>query len=246
MRLRHGYFPQGCAMPTLSRRSFLIASASASAAACSRVPSTLPPEYPEQTRSDAPVFLDAGERRFINAACARIIPKDDLGPGALEAGVPDFIDRQLAGPFGQASTWYMQGPWSKGSEQQGYQLKFTPAQMYRHAIHNVDDYCSKQFKKAFAELGADEQDTILAGLEKGEIELPDVPAKTFFGMLLQNVTEGFFADPMYGGNRDFAGWKLIGFPGPRYNYVDEIEQYGKPYPLPPVSLKLGRAKAEKA
>jgi gluconate 2-dehydrogenase gamma chain len=180
MRLRHGYFPEGCAMPTLSRRSFLIASASASAAACSRVPSTLPPEYPEQTRSDAPVFLDAGERRFINAACARIIPKDDLGPGALEAGVPDFIDRQLAGPFGQASTWYMQGPWSKGSEQQGYQLKFTPAQMYRHAIHNVDDYCSKQFKKTFAELGADEQDTVLAGLEKGEIDLPDVPAKTFF------------------------------------------------------------------
>jgi gluconate 2-dehydrogenase gamma chain len=65
-------------------------------------------------------------------------------------------------------------------------------------------------------------------------------------MLLQNVTEGFFADPMYGGNRDFIGWKLIGFPGPRYNYVEEIEQYGKPYTLPPVSLKLGRAKPEKA
>src|ERR1700748_2492451 len=121
-------------MPTLSRRTFLIASASASAAACRRVANTLPPEYPEQTRNDAPLFLDASERRFINAACARIIPKDELGPGALEAGVGDFIDRQLAGPFGQASTWYMQGPWAKGTEEQGYQLKFTPAQMYRHAI----------------------------------------------------------------------------------------------------------------
>jgi gluconate 2-dehydrogenase gamma chain len=58
-------------------------------------------------------------------------------------------------------------------------------------------------------------------------------------MLWQNTGEGFFADPMYGGNRDFAGWKLVGFPGPRYNYVNEIEQYGKPYTLPTVGL-MGR------
>lgn len=58
-------------------------------------------------------------------------------------------------------------------------------------------------------------------------------------MLWQNTQEGFLADPMYGGNRGFAGWKLIGFPGPRYNYVEEITQYGKPYPLPPVGI-LGR------
>jgi gluconate 2-dehydrogenase gamma chain len=234
-------------MPVLSRRNFLIASATASAAACSRsAPNNLGPEYPEQTRADAPLYLNASERRFIAAACARIIPQDDLGPGAVEAGVPDFIDRQLAGPFGQATTWYMQGPWAKGSEQQGYQLKFTPAEMYRHAIRNVDDYCTKQHGKAFADLGADIQDTVLGELEKGSAELADVPAKTFFGILLQNVIEGFLADPMYGGNKDFIGWKLVGFPGPRYNYVDEIEQFGKPYPLPPVSLKLGRAKAEKA
>jgi gluconate 2-dehydrogenase gamma chain len=234
-------------MPALSRRKFLIVSATASAAACSGTPqNTLGPEYPEQTRSDAPLYLNARERRFIAAACARIIPKDELGPGAVEAGVPDFIDRQLAGPFGQANTWYMQGPWAKGTEEQGYQLKFTPAEVYRHAIRNIDDYATKQHGKPFADLGADDQDKILGELEKDSVELPDVPAKTFFTILLANVTEGFFADPMYGGNKDFIGWKLIGFPGPRYNYVDEIEQYGKPYTLPPVSLKLGRGKAEKA
>ncbi len=233
-------------MPELSRRKFLIASATASAAACSRLPqNSLGPEYPEQTRADAPLFLNATEKRFIASACARIIPKDDLGPGAVEAAVPDFIDRQLAGPFGQASTWYMQGPWSKGTEQQGYQLKFTPAQLYRHAIKNIDDQCAQQFGKSFADLASGQQDDFLKSLEKGNVELADVPAKTFFGVLLQNVIEGFLADPMYGGNRDFIGWKLIGFPGPRYNYVEEIEQYGKPYPLPPVSLKLGRARPEK-
>ena len=64
-------------------------------------------------------------------------------------------------------------------------------------------------------------------------------AKAFFDMLWQNTKEGFFADPMYLGNRNFVGWKLIGFPGPRYNYVDEIEHYGERYALPTVGL-LGR------
>ncbi len=77
------------------------------------------------------------------------------------------------------------------------------------------------------------------GLEKGEIELTDAPANGFFDMLRQNSQEGFLADPMYGDNRDFAGWRLIGFSGPRYNYLTEVTQYGKPYTLPPVGL-LGR------
>jgi gluconate 2-dehydrogenase gamma chain len=55
-------------------------------------------------------------------------------------------------------------------------------------------------------------------------------------MLVQNTVEGFLADPLYGGNRDFIGWKLVGFPGPRYNYVEEIEQHGKRYDKPFVSI----------
>ncbi|MGA8900940.1 gluconate 2-dehydrogenase subunit 3 family protein, partial [Bradyrhizobium sp.] len=176
----------------------------------------------------------------IDAAVSRLIPADELGPGAKEAGVTFFIDQQIAGSFGRAETWYMQGPWKKGTPEQGYQLKLTPAQLYRAGIQSIDDYCRRTFNnKTFAELGASDQDKILHGLEKGEIELADAPAKEFFAMLWQNTNEGFFADPIYGGNRDFAGWKLIGFPGPRYNYVNEIEQYGKPYTLPTVGL-MGR------
>jgi gluconate 2-dehydrogenase gamma chain len=181
-------------------------------------------------------YLTQAEVAFLDAAVERLIPTDELGPGAKDAGVTFFIDQQLDGPFGRAEAWYMQGPFDKGTEQQGYQLKLTPAQLYRAAIKAIDDHCRQTFKKTFADLSADDQDKVLKGLEKGELKLDAVPSKDFFNMLLQNAGEGYFADPIYGGNRNFAGWMLIGFPGPRYNYVNEIEQYGKPYPLPPVGL----------
>ena len=195
---------------------------------------------PQPVASRTFSYFTAAEITFIDAAVSRLIPSDELGPDAKEAGVTFFIDQQLAGSFGRAETWYMQGPWKEGTPEQGYQLKLTPAQLYRIGVQGIDDYCRRTFnKKTFAELGAGDQDKILHGLEKGEIELAGAPAKEFFGMLWQNTNEGFFADPIYGGNRDFAGWKLIGFPGPRYNYVNEIEQYGKPYTQPTVGL-MGR------
>ena len=186
-----------------------------------------------------PAYLTADESAFLDAALSRLIPNDDLGPGAKEAGVTHFIDRQLGGPYGRAQTWYMQGPWRKGAESQGYQLRLTPAELYRTAIADIDAHCKQAFGKRFAELEAAGQDKVLKGLEKGELELARVPAKPFFDMLWQNTQEGFLADPMYGGNRDFAGWKLIGFPGPRYNYVAEIGEHGRRYTLPTVGI-MGR------
>jgi gluconate 2-dehydrogenase gamma chain len=185
-------------------------------------------------------FLIDSEWKLIDAAVARLIPADALGPGAREANVTLFIDWQLAGPYGRAETWYMQGPWKDGTEQQGYQSKYAPAQLYRTAIKDVDDYCKASFGgKIFAELDGDAQDKVLHGLEKDEIKLANAPGKTWFTMLLQNTVEGFLADPMYGGNRDFIGWRLIGFPGPRYDYTDEIEEYNKRYARAPVGI-LGR------
>jgi gluconate 2-dehydrogenase gamma chain len=191
----------------------------------------------ENPAAPGPQYLSAPEREFIDAALSRLIPSDELGPGAKEAGVTAFIDRQLGGPYGRAQTWYMQGPWREGAAEQGYQLKLTPAEFYRTAIADIDEQCRSAYSgKRFAELDGAAQDKVLHGLEKDEIKLARVPARQFFEMLWNNTREGFLADPMYGGNRDFAGWKLIGFPGPRYNYVGEIEQYGKPYTLPPVGL----------
>ena len=176
----------------------------------------------------------------MDSAVSRLIPNDELGAGAKEAGVTGFIDRQLGGPYGRAQTWYMQGPWREGTKQQGYQLKLSPAEFYRSAIQDINEYCRRSFNgKSFVQLDASAQDKVLKGLEKDDVKLARVPAKQFFDMLWHNTREGFLADPMYGGNRDFAGWKLIGFPGPRYNYVAQIDQYGKPYKQPPVGV-LGR------
>jgi gluconate 2-dehydrogenase gamma chain len=181
-------------------------------------------------------FLTTPEHAFVEAAVARIIPADDLGPGAKEAGVANFIDHQLAGPYGRAEGWYMQGPWRQGVDEQGYQLKLTPAQLYRAAIAAIDRHVRQQHHKTFAQLDAAAQEAVLDGIDKGEIDIPGVPVRKFFEMLVQNTVEGFFADPIYGGNRDFIGWRLIGFPGPRYNYIVEIGQYGRKYDMPFVSL----------
>lgn len=187
----------------------------------------------------APVYFSSAEKHFVDAATARLIPADALGGGANEAGVTDFIDLQLAGAYGRAERWYMRGPWPTGTDQQGFQLKYTPAQIYREAIAGVDAHCARQYGKPFAQLAAAQQDEVLHALEDDRITLDKLPARSFFALLWQNTQEGYLADPAYGGNRDFAGWKLIGFPGPRYNYVEDIERFGQPYTQPFVSL-VGR------
>ena len=94
-----------------------------------------------------------------------------------------------------------------------------------------------------AAAGNTDAERVLAGLESGKIELklaPGFSSRAFFELMLQNTMEGFFADPLYGGNRDMAAWKMIGYPGARYNYLDWVNRHNEKYPLPPVSL-AGRA-----
>jgi gluconate 2-dehydrogenase gamma chain len=191
-------------------------------------------------------FLTTAEAAFVEASVERLIPKDDLGAGAVEAGVPVFIDRQLAGEYGRGARWYMQGPWGVGESTQGYQTRLTPAGLYRAAIRDIDAAVGHEARAgSFAKLGPDDQDRWLHQLEDGKVQLPSADGKTFFEMLLQNTIEGFFADPMYGGNRDMVGWKLIGFPGARYDHRPYVSKHGERYPLPPVALK-GRPDWNKA
>lgn len=182
-------------------------------------------------------FTDA-EAACITAIVARLIPADDLGPGAVEAGVPTFIDRQLAGPYGRGERWYMQGPWSAGLPTQGYQTRLTPAGLYRAAIKAIDAAVVRESRGgSFARLVAADQDAFLQRLEKGDVALDGADGKAFFAQLLQNTLEGFWSDPIYGGNRDLVGWKLIGFPGARYDHSPYVAQHGAKYPLPPVGIK---------
>jgi gluconate 2-dehydrogenase gamma chain len=182
-------------------------------------------------------YLTQPEIRFLDAAVARLIPADDLGPGAKDACVTYFIDQQLVSVWGSHGRNYRAGPWPEGTPQQGFQSRLTPREIYRAAIREVNVHCLKQYQKAFEFLGPGEQDEVLKGLQSGAIELASVSSKLFFGLLLRNTMEGFFADPMYGGNRDKAGWKLIGFPGvPASNYNDLIDEHNVPYRVEPVSI----------
>ena len=184
-------------------------------------------------------FFTPAEVVFIEAAVGRLIPQDPVGPGAVEAGVPFFLDRQLAGPFGRGDHYFLGGPWPKGTPEQGYQSRFTPAQFYRAAIAAIDKHIAANFNGAtLAKLAVEDQDKVLKGLESGEIKLDDgVDSKAFFEMLLQNTKEGYFSDPIYGGNKDMAAWKMIGFPGAHYDYKEWVSRHGERVPYPTVGFK---------
>jgi len=169
-------------------------------------------------------FFTEPEALVIAAAVARIFPSDENGPGASEAGVIIYIDRQLAGPYGRDRYRYMQGPFEDGVPEQGYQGKLTPRDIYRQGLKLLD---------GFDRLASAEQDNALRKVEK----------TLFFVLLKTHTIEGMFCDPMHGGNIDMIGWQLIGFPGPRMSYFDEVDKYyGKTFRPKPVSLRqvIGR------
>ena len=188
-------------------------------------------------REYAPAFFTAEEFVFIKAAVARLIPADKLGPGALEAGVPEFIDRQMQTPYGVGSNWYMQGPFQPDADPTlGYQLPLKPQEIYRLGIAEAEAACQKAHGAPFAKLSADKQDGLLEQMEAGKLDFAKLPSRVFFATLLQNTREGFFSDPVHGGNQGLAGWKLIGFPGARADFMDWVER-GERYPFPPVSIR---------
>jgi gluconate 2-dehydrogenase gamma chain len=195
----------------------------------------------ETTLSDNPIrasylYLADPEIRFLEAAVEHLIPTDELGSGARDAGVVVYIDRQLAGTWGTHGRQYRGGPWLEGTPQQGYQSRFTPQEVYRIAIREINQHCIAGFGRPFAQLTSDEQLRLLEQLEKDEIALPSLSSKFFFDLLWRNTEEGYFADPLYGGNRDKTGWKLLGFPGLPSGKYRQLVTRGEPYYAEPVSV----------
>jgi gluconate 2-dehydrogenase gamma chain len=221
-------------MANVSRRAFL-QSASVVAAAlavpgCDRLsPAT-------EARRASYTFFTADERAFMEPAVARLIPADELGPGALEADVPTFIDRQLASAWGAGAGLYRGGPWRTGQPGQGYQLPFTPAETFRKSLRAIHEELTRSAPEGFGALAVADQDAYLRAMEKGGRDLGGVPAEVFFATLLALTVEGFFSDPVHGGNRDMVGWKLVGFPGAYSNYYELVDQHGIALRRAPVSL----------
>jgi gluconate 2-dehydrogenase gamma chain len=168
-------------------------------------------------------FFTEAEARVVAAAAERIFPSDASGPGATEAGVVIYIDRQLAGPYGRDQFRYTKPPWTESVPEHGYQGKATPRETYRAGIAQLEN---------FVGLSAERQDARLRTIE----------SSLFFQMLRRHTLEGMFCDPHHGGNANMIGWQLIGYPGPRMSYRDEIGTNSSPPKRKPVSLAevLGR------
>jgi gluconate 2-dehydrogenase gamma chain len=187
--------------------------------------------------SHAPTYFNTAEWAFINAAVSRLIPSEGAGPGGVDAGVPEFIDRQMELPYGHGAYFYLKGPFLDNSPPTlGYQLRYTPREIYKLGISAANSAAQKLQSKDFAQLSSADQDHFLAATEKGEVTFATVPATVFFAQLLTNTKEGYFSDPLYGGNRGLVAWKWIGFPGARADFTDWIDQAGRRYPYGAVSI----------
>ncbi|HEY4601880.1 MAG TPA: gluconate 2-dehydrogenase subunit 3 family protein [Cerasibacillus sp.] len=203
----------------------------------------------EEPLQDARMFFSRREDfEVLKAATERIFPKDDNGPGAIELGVPYFIDKQLAGAWGNNAKEYMRDPFyqtqqthdyqHKDSEQDKsgpntstkaptptprYQSRLNRGEIFIQGLRKMDQVSQKQFNVNFVDATEDQQDEVLQAFENGEVDMQGVAAVTFFNLLLQTTIEGVYADPLYGGNKNMMAWKMKEYPGPRLAYINEID-----------------------
>ena len=161
-------------------------------------------------------FFTLPQARTMEAITERIWPSGSGDPGAAEAGVVIFIDRSLS----------------------GFHHRLKPT--YRRGIDSTNAMASAKFGDTFPALSAGQQDEILATMEKetGEAQgfFASPSSSEFFELLLTHTRQGLFSDPAYGGNRDFIGWKSIGYPGPRFLYTAGMQTTFAPLELPLRSL----------
>ena len=232
----------------LDRRDFLKSAmvsgaAAASATATIATPDAAQAEQPAQA-SPAPndpvgyTFLNLDEAAFVEALVDHMIPADEISPKGTELGVNIYIDRALAGGWGKGDRLYMQGPWKLGTPAQGYQLPLTPAQLYRAGIAATNAHCRKTYGNTFDRITADQRQEVLTGLSTGKIAFDGgLPVRVFWTTLYQTVVEGMYSDPIYGGNRNKAGWAIIGFPGIIAVHRDDVAHYrDKPFSAKPLSI----------
>jgi gluconate 2-dehydrogenase gamma chain len=183
--------------------------------------------------------LTPSEAEFLVAVVDCFIPADDLSPSASECGVVTFIDRQLAGAYGAGARLYQEGPFqpSNGQPQFGSQSPLAPLAFIRLGIAELDSWAAAQRGAHLSQLSKPALETLLLDVEGGKVALPRIDARAFFAALLQLSMEGFFADPIYGGNRGKASWRMIGYPGLPATYAKAIKDHrGRRYEAEPRSI----------
>jgi gluconate 2-dehydrogenase gamma chain len=233
---------------SIPRRSFLKGAGAAGTAVATALSGALPADAQAQTSAANPspsappaaealLTLTASEAAFLSAAYDTFIPADRLSPSGTDCGLVTFIDRQLAGAWGGGARLYRGGPFIKGTREQGYQLSLTPREFFAAGIKAANEWSRKTYGKDFDRLAAAERESALKTMDEGKAEFNEINAKQFFEMLYASAIEGFFADPIYGGNRDKVSWRMVGYPGLPATYAGKALEYrGKKIVIPPQSI----------
>ena len=160
-------------------------------------------------------FFNSEDAATVAAFTERLMPGAPGKPGAREADVLNYIDLALAGAYADLQYFYRRG------------------------LASLDAYCRKTYKEPFGRLSAAQQDEVIAALEQSKASEFSWPsAAAFFNTVRTHTMEGMFADPIYGGNKDFAGWRLVGFPGGQIEFTAADMQSSGPFTrLPIVGLQ---------
>ena len=231
----------------IPRRQFLKVASAASVAGAGLTP-VLPAAVeaqnaprvatPSQTGPETRLILTESEAAFFTAAADTIIPADELSPSGSQCGLVAFIDRQLASAWGGGAKMYRSGPFHQGTPEQGYQLALTPRDFFSSGIAAANTWSTKTYGKTFDRLTPDQRTESLKAMEEGKAEFVDFDSKLFFQRLLAINIEGFFSDPIYGGNRNKASWRMLQFPGLPATYAGKFDEYrNKRYIADPQSIE---------
>ena len=165
-------------------------------------------------------FFNNDDAAAVAAFTERLVPGAPGQPGAREANVLNYIDLALAGAY---------------ADQQDF---------YRRGLAALDAYCRATNGKRFVELAAAQQDGIITALEEGKASHFTWPsAQAFFNTVRTHTMEGLFADPVYGGNKDFAGWRLVGFPGAQAAFTAEDMRSRQAFTRLPMTGLQAKAKS---
>jgi gluconate 2-dehydrogenase gamma chain len=174
---------------------------------------------------DTLLVLTATEAAFLAATADTMIPADELSPSGTDCGVVTFIDRQLASAWGGGAKMYRSGPYQKGKPEQGYQLALTPCEFFQVGIKAANEWSRRTYGKDYDRLAPADRAAALKAMQDGKADFRGFSSRGFFGQLLTITMQGFFSDPLYGGNRGKASWKMLGFPGLPATYADKFEEY---------------------
>ena len=230
---------------TIPRRQFLVGAGLAGAvatgltqpaAAQAQAPAATTPT-PTLAQTEPLLLLNETEHAFVVAAVDTMIPADELSPSGSDCGCATYIDRQLASAWGGGAKTYRAGPYFKGKPEQGYQLPLTPAEFMTSGIAAANAWSRKTYGHDFDRLAPDKRIEALKEMQEGKAKFENFSSRAFFARLLAMTMEGFFGDPIYGGNRNKVSWKMLGFPGLPATYANVVETYrDKRYVAEPQSI----------